>query len=596
MNDSLVLYRRLLGTLRPYRKVVALSVLAMIAAAALEPVLPALLEPLVDESLIGQSDTARWQVPLFLLLAFAGKGVAEYVAGVASQWIAHKAITDLRRRVFRHQLHLPLTVHQAESGGRMLSRVLYDIPQVGAALSTAWIIVVRDSCVILGLAGYLIYTAWELTLLILAIAPVVAWLIRAAGRKLRGSNRDMQETTGWLTGAVEASLAGIREIKLFGAHDFEDARFGVLAERLRQQTMHTVRVSSANAPLVQMLAAAAVSAVIWTASMLSADNRLTPGEFVAFVTAMSMLFEPIRRLTNINAVIQRGLAGARSIFDLLDTLPEADTEAPARAPARGELRFEQVEFRYPGQDGPALAGLDLAIEPGETVALVGASGSGKSTVVNLVARFFAPSHGRVLLDGEPLERVPLGWLRRQLGWVGQQVVLFDETIAANIAYGRPDTPRADIEAAARAAHAWDFIAALPDGLDTRIGPDGGQLSGGQRQRIAIARAFLRDARILLLDEATSALDNASERAVKDALDALRRNRTVLVIAHRLSTIRDADRIVVMAHGRIVDAGSHAQLAGRPGPYARLLASGDAQDAPHATPGAPARAGREVHPT
>lgn len=576
MMDAFALYRRLLGSLAPYRGVVALSLLAMVAAAALEPVLPALLKPLIDDGLIARRSAAQWQVPLLLMLAFLAKGIAEYVAGVSSQWIANKAVTDLRREVFRHQMHLPLAVHQAEAGGRMLSRILYDIPQVGAALSNAWIVVIRDACIVLGLIGYLVYTAWELTLLIVAIAPAVAWLIRVASRRLRGTNRAMQETTGQVTGAVEESLAGIREIKLFGSHDWEDARFAQLAERLRKQTMRSVRIAAANAPLVQILAAAAVSAVIWVASLLSAENRLTPGEFVAFVTAMAMLFEPIRRLTNINAVIQRGLAGAQSIFDLLDTPVEADEvgaqRGSQRGPARGELRLEGVGFRYPGQDAPALADLDLSIHPGETVALVGASGSGKSTLVNLIARFHDPQQGRILLDGEPLDTLPLAWLRRQIAWVGQQVVLFDDTVAANIAYGRPDVPREAIEAAARAAHAWDFIAALPQGLDTRIGHDGDQLSGGQRQRLAIARAFLRDAPVLLLDEATSALDNASERAVKDALDHLRRDRAVLVIAHRLSTVRDADRIVVMAHGRIVERGRHAELAAAGGAYAQLLAS------------------------
>ena len=578
MKDSFQLYRRLLGSARPYLKVVVLSILAMIAAASLEPVLPALLKPLVDESLIKKSHTAQWQVPLFLMLAFLAKGVAEYVASVSSQWIANKAITDLRQQVFRHQMHLPIPVHQAETGGRMLSRILYDIPQVGAALSNAWIIVIRDTMVIIGLTGYLIYTAWELTLVILAIAPIVAWLIRVASRKLRGSNREMQETTGRMTGMVEETLNGVREIKLFGTHDHEDARFASVSEQLRQQTMRTVRVSAINVPLVQVLAAAAVATVIWTAGSLSAQDKLSPGEFVSFVTAMSMLFEPIRRLTNINAVIQRGLAGAQSIFELLDTPPEVDSASASLPRAKGELRFDDVSFRYPGQAELALQHFSLDVHPGQTVALVGASGSGKSTLVNLIARFFEPGAGRILLDGTPLASLPLAHLRAQLGWVGQQVVLFDDSIAANIAYGRPDVSEADIVAAARAAHAMEFIDKLPQGLATRVGANGSQLSGGQRQRIAIARAFLRNAPILLLDEATSALDNESERAVKDALVELRKNRTVIVIAHRLSTIHDADKIVVMERGCIVETGTHESLQAAAGAYARLLASGEAGQA------------------
>ncbi len=575
MKDSFQLYRRLLGSARPYLKVVVLSILAMIAAASLEPVLPALLKPLVDESLIKKSHTAQWQVPLFLMLAFLAKGVAEYVASVSSQWIANKAITDLRQQVFRHQMHLPIPVHQAETGGRMLSRILYDIPQVGAALSNAWIIVIRDTLVIIGLTGYLIYTAWELTLVILAIAPIVAWLIRVASRKLRGSNREMQDTTGRMTGMVEETLNGVREIKLFGTHDHEDARFASVSEQLRQQTMRTVRVSAINVPLVQVLAAAAVATVIWTAGSLSAQDKLSPGEFVSFVTAMSMLFEPIRRLTNINAVIQRGLAGAQSIFELLDTPPEVDSASASLPRAKGELRFDNLSFRYPGQAELALQHFSLDVHPGQTVALVGASGSGKSTLVNLIARFYDAGAGRILLDGTPLASLPLAHLRAQLGWVGQQVVLFDDSIAANIAYGRPDVSEADILAAARAAHAMEFIDKLPQGLATRIGANGSQLSGGQRQRIAIARAFLRNAPILLLDEATSALDNESERAVKDALVELRKNRTVIVIAHRLSTLHDADQIVVMERGCIVETGTHESLQATGGAYARLLASGEA---------------------
>ncbi len=574
MKTSLQLYGRLIQTIRPYRSVVALSVLAMVVAAALEPVLPGLLKPLVDQNLIAKNTEAQWWVPVALVLSFLAKGVAEYVANVASQWIANKAITDLRRQVFAHQMELPLAEHMAQSQGRMLSRLLYDIPQVGAALSSAWIVVVRDTLIIIGLTGYLIYTAWELTLLILAIAPIVAWLITIASKKLRGGNQAMQESAGAMTGAIEESLAGVREIKIFGTQAHEAARFAAITEDLRATTMRTVRISALNVPLVQVLAAVAIAAVIWLASNLSAQDRLSPGTFVAFVAAMAMLFEPIRRLTNINDVIQRGLAGAQSLFELLDTPPEPASAAARTMPrARGHVRFEGVSFRYPGQEAWAVQDFSLELRPGETLALVGASGSGKTTIVQLMARFFEPTQGRILLDGQDIAQMDLVALRTQLGWVGQHVVLFDDTVAANIAYGRPDATAAQIAQAAASANALEFIEALPQGLQSRVGVNGGQLSGGQRQRIAIARAFVKDAPILLLDEATSALDNASERAVKDAVALLRQQRSVLVVAHRLSTVRDADRIIVMEHGRAVESGSHDELAAANCAYARLLASG-----------------------
>lgn len=573
MKSSLLLYRRLFASLRPYRGVVAMSVLAMVATAALEPALPALLQPLVDKSLIAKDARSQWQVPVLLMLAFTLKGLAEYVAHVASQWVANKAVTDLRQQVFTHQMHLPLSVHLQQTPGRMLSRILYDIPQVGAALSSAWIVVIKDSLMILGLVAYLFWTAWELTLFIIAIAPMAAWLIKAASGKLRGGNQAMQDSTGKMTGTIEESLNGVREIKLFGAHRHESQRFAAVTEVLRRQTMRTVRVTALNVPLVQVLAAAAVSSVIWVASGLSAQNRLSPGEFVAFVAAMSLVFEPIRRLTNVNEVIQRGLAGAQSLFDLLDLAPEPDAPPPQAPRALGQLRFEGVCFRYPDQEAWALQDVSFELKPGETVALVGASGSGKTTLINLVARFFSCTKGRITLDGRALEAMELGALRQQLGWVGQHVVLFDGSIAANIAYGDPKACEADIVAAAQAANAWEFIQALPQGLASSVGHNGSQLSGGQRQRIAIARAFLKDAPILLLDEATSALDNASERAVQESLSRLRQNRSVLVVAHRLSTIRHADRIVVMEQGRVVEIGDHASLVQRGGHYARLLASG-----------------------
>ena len=575
MNNTPALIQRLYQAVRPYRLVMALSLLAMVVAAALEPVLPALLKPLVDQSLIAKDASAMWQVPLFLLLAFLVKGIAEYLANVSSQWVANKAIHDLRLQVFEHQMKLPLGVHAAQTQGRLLSRLLYDIPQVGAALSNAWIIVIRDSLVILGLLAYLLWTAWELTLLMVAIAPVVAWLIKVASRKLRGSHQTIQETTAHLTGRIEESLDGVREIKLFNTYVREKERFEAVSDQLRNQTMDTVKVAALNVPLVQVLAAAAVSVVIWVATSLSAENHLSPGAFVSFVAAMAMVFEPIRRLTNINPVIQKGLAGAQSLYELLDTLAEPQQgDAKTWPRSAGELKISQLSFRYPDQSDWALSDISLDISKGKTVALVGASGSGKTTLVNLIPRFFDATQGSIHIDGVNIQDLTLEQLRQQIAWVGQQVVLFDDTIAANIAYGNPAATRAQIEQAARAANAWDFIEQLPNVLDTQVGINGSLLSGGQRQRIALARAFLKDAPILLLDEATSALDNVSEQAVKLALARLRQDRTVLVVAHRLSTVRDADLIVVMGRGKVLEMGSHAELESRQGPYAELLNSAD----------------------
>jgi len=574
MSSSIQIYRRLLGYARPYWRVVSVSLLAMMLAASLEPVMPALLKRLIDDGLIAKNPTAGWQLPVLLLGAFVLKGLAEYSANVASQWVAHRAVTDLRQQVFHHQTGLPLATHQAQTHGRMLSRVLYDIPQVGQALSNAWIIVVRDSLIVVGLTGFLLYTAWQLTLLIVFVAPVVALIIRSASRKLRGSNQQMQQLAGQMTGLVESALIGVKEIKIFGARGYEAGRFNQLAERLRQATMKTVRVQAANVPLVQVLAAAAVSGVIFVVTTLSSKNLLTPGEFVGFVTAMSMLFEPIRRLTNVNATIQAGLASADGIFALLDLPLEPDESVPARGPTAPRadaqpLAFKGVRFGYPGQSRPAVDSFDLTLAPGQTVALVGASGSGKSTITHLLARFYLPEAGEILWGGTPIEQLPLPAWREQLALVGQQVVLFDDTLAANIAYGRPDVPREAIERAARAAHAWEFIERAPQGLDTPCGENGLNLSGGQRQRIAIARAFLKDAPILILDEATSALDNESERQVQQALPELMRGRTTLIVAHRMSTIEHADLIVVMDQGCIVEQGRHAELLARGGLYARL---------------------------
>ncbi|MEC5388160.1 lipid A export permease/ATP-binding protein MsbA [Uliginosibacterium sp. H3] len=604
MKESFLLYKRLLGYIRPYWRVVLLSFLAMAVGALCAPAMPALLQPLIDNfnarsdavsaapttavaahGMLAQMSTWVDQlkaalrqdirlIPLLILVVAIVKGITDYVASVASQWVSNKAIQDIREDVFRHQILLPVAEHQKQTSGRMLSRISYDIGQAGSALSTAWIVVIQDSLTILFLTVTLLVTAWELTLVILAIAPVIAWIIRMASSKMRSSSRDMQSTMALLTNIVEESIAGLKEIKIFGTQAHENERFKRVGNQLRRESMRVVRVSSLNVPLVQILASAAIAIVIFVATSLSASRDFSSGQFVAYITTMALLFEPIRRLTNVNSTIQRGLAGAQSIFELLDTPPETDQGKLPAPKSGGAIRFEHLGFRYPGQERAALVDFNLDVAGGETVAFVGASGSGKTTLMSLIARFFDADQGRILIDGVPIDAMPLTELRAQLALVGQHAALFDDTISNNIAYGRQGATQEEIVQAASQAHALEFIQNKPEGFALRIGTNGNQLSGGQRQRLAIARAFLKDAPILLLDEATSALDNESERVVREALVELRRNRTVLVIAHRLTTIRDANRIVVMDQGRIVEVGSHTELLAANGAYAQLLASGE----------------------
>ena len=566
--DTLKLYRRLLGYIRPYWKMVLVTLISLVVAAAMEPLMPALLKPLVDDSLIAKDPDSIRTIPLLLVLVFIVKGLAEYGSKVASEWVAHRAILDIRADLFAKLNRLPQRLHDEYGSGKLLSKITYDVQQVAAALSQAWIVVIRDSLIILALLAYLLYVSWQLTLLILLVAPLLAFVIDRASRLMRGSSTEMQNAMGQMTHQLEEALNGHRDIKLFGAEEYEQTRFETVAERLRRHTMRVVSVSAANVPLVQVLAAIALAIVVYVASLLSAQDKFTPGEFIAYIAAMAMIFEPVRRLTNINRTIQQGMAAAQSIFELLDLPDESDTGTLA-PDIRGDIRFEQVSFHYPGSERAALQDFTLHIPQGRTTALVGPSGSGKTTVTQLLARFYAPDEGVITCDGHDIQTIRLDWWRQHIALVSQQVVLFDDTIAANIAYGQPDVPQERIIAAAKAAHAWEFIQRLPQGLDTPIGENGSQLSGGQRQRIAIARAFLKDAPILILDEATSALDNESEQAVQAALETLRQGRTVIIIAHRLSTVENADQIAVLEQGRLVELGTHQQLINAQGRYAQL---------------------------
>ncbi len=539
------IYKRLMGSAKPYWRIAALSVTAMISTAALEPVLPALMQPLIDKSLIAKQEAAIWQIPLFIVLAFLLKGVADYVGNVSSQYLAHRVVADLRDAVFQHQLYLPMNSKQLADSGRMLSRVTYDASMVGEAVSTAWITVIRDTLVLCGLAGFLIYTSWALAVCIIVVAPLLAWAIRRANSRLRESNRSVQDGMGSLTGFVEQALSGIREIKIFDAFQVQTNQFSAKNRTLRRNQMRVVRVQALNVPMVQVLAACSVAFVIYVASLLSSSNKLTPGEFVAFITAMSMIFEPVRRLTNVNAIIQRGLAAAESIFSLLDQPTEITPRELKMARAeklRGGVSFCNVTFAYPGRP-PVLKEFNMQIQPGELVAVEGPSGVGKTTLFHLIAGFLNPQSGQVKIDGKSYTELGLVTVRQNISLVSQRIVLFNGTIRQNILMGDPSVDASLLRRAAADANALEFIEALPLGFDTIISDGHSDLSGGQRQRIAIARAFLKNSPILLLDEVTSALDPLNEIQIFQALERLAVGRTVFMVSHGSFGRLKKDRVI-----------------------------------------------------
>jgi len=559
MKSDLQIYLRLLGHARPYWKVMVIAVLAMICSAALEPVLPALMQPLIDKSLIQKNAASMWQIPLFIVLAFVLKGIADYVSNVASQTVAQKTMADLRALVFAHQLDLPLPRHQREEGGRMLSRVTYDTGLIGEAVSSAWVTLLRDSLVLIGLLGFLFYTAWQLTLLVILIAPALALVIRIINRKIRQSSQNVQTLMGRVTGLVQEGLHGLREIKIFGMQQQQADRFEDSNQSLRREQMRVIRVQAINVPLVQILAACSVAAVIFVASRLSKENLLTPGEFVAFITGMSMVFEPVRRLTNVNAVLQRGLVAARSIFDLLDEITERQSfpnpqgapvtrqEAPPAAvtlhSTPPEIRFEQVSYRYQGQTSAGLQSFSAVVPGGTSAVIVGESGAGKSTLLYLLCGFDRPTSGEIYVQGRPLSEIDLSELRRLISYVGQAAVLFDLSVRENLLLARPDASDQDLWDALAQASADEFVRGLAEGLDSKLGTLADTLSGGQRQRLAIARAFLKDAPILLLDEPTSALDRDSEGAVLQGLYRLMQNRTTLMVSHSPERLHHVHQVI-----------------------------------------------------
>jgi len=578
-TTSRALYWRLLAYVRPHWKVFALAIAAMVLTAATEPLFPALMQPLLDGSFVEKDKSIALLMPFALIGIFLLRGVLHYVSSYAMSWVSNKVILDLRTALFRHLVRLPSSYFESHSTGALLSKVAYDVAGVNAAATTVLTVLVQDSLRVVALLAFLLYLNWELTLITLIIAPAVAVVIKLTSKRLRLMSTESMRAMGQVTHVLEESISCQRVVKVFGGQAYEGRRFERANQQLRGYNMRQAIVASLTTPVIQLFAAIALAIIIAIAIEQSSMAQFTVGEFAAFITATLLLLTPLKHLSDVNAPLQRGLASAESVFNLLDEQPEPDTGTVELARARGEIRFEQLSFTYPGATRAALDTIDLTVAPGETLALVGSSGAGKSTLVALLPRFHDPSSGRVLLDGVDLRDLRLHSLRANIALVSQDVALFNDTVAANIAYGAmAGASREQIEAAARAAHAIEYIREMPQGFDTQIGENGVKLSGGQRQRLAIARALLKNAPLLILDEATSALDSESERYVQEALAVLMQGRTTIVIAHRLSTIERADRIAVLSRGRIVEIGPHADLLARDGLYAKLYRIQFAEDA------------------
>ena len=557
---------RLFNLVKPYRARAFLSLLAMAGTAATQPMLGKALELLLDKGFgPNKVDFSLWLVPLVLLTIFIMRGVFTFSTAYLNNWIMSRVLNDLRRMVFDKLLRLPVARFHEESTGKVINTVIGDVRQVVDMINSVFLAFVRDSLVLIGLLAGLLYLNWKLTLIALVVIPLTALIVRTTTKRLRRLNRENQRVTAEMTQVVEEAARGHQVIRVFSGERYERRRFEERSTALRGFTQRATVAAAATVPITQIATALAVSIVI----VMAIRSDMTVGEFTNFITLMLMLLQPLKALVEVNGPMQRGMAAADTVFGMIDSPVETDTGTRVLGRAKGHLKLENVSFRYSEQNPLALDKVNLEIMPGQTVALVGVSGGGKSTFVNLVTRFYAPDEGRITLDGVPYEEITLASLREQLAMVSQNVVLFDDTLGANIAYGAETVDDERLAAAIRAAHLSDVVAALPQGVDTQIGENGMRLSGGQRQRVAIARAIYKDAPILILDEATSALDNESERAVQAALDTLMAGRTTLVIAHRLSTIERADRIVVMEQGRVIEAGRHDELLAANGMYASL---------------------------
>ncbi|MCB5186380.1 lipid A export permease/ATP-binding protein MsbA [Methylobacillus gramineus] len=560
-----VLYLRLLKYAARYWGVFLISVIALVTFSATNTGFLATIKLVTDEGFVNQDSSKLHILPFMLFGLLAIRAIAGFVSNFAMRWVARRVVENLRQDAFTRLMSLPVSFFDATSAGAVTSKLTYDTEQMAGASTKVAMSAVRDTLTIFGMIGYMLYLDWQLTLIFTVVAPVMAWYLKSMTPRLRFSGKAVQQSMGDMTQVIEEAVSGQRMVKIFGGSDYEYQRFAKVAGQNRRMQIRLARLSGINSMVVELLAGVALALVVYYAV-----GKFSAGEFAAFIGALLMLIGPVKTLTSLNEELQVGLAAAHSVFDLMDSIPEDNPGSNQIARVQGEIGFSNVTLQYANAKRPALKNLNFTVKPGEKIALVGRSGGGKTTLVNLLPRFYEVQQGAVMLDGVDVRSMTLQNLRQQFALVSQDVILFNDSVFNNIAYGvLRNATEAEVIAAAKAAHAWEFIEQLPDGLQSEIGDRGVRLSGGQRQRLAIARAILKDAPILLLDEATSALDTESERHVQAALDELMQNRTSIVIAHRLSTIENADRILVMEQGEIIEGGSHEELLALGGHYAKL---------------------------
>jgi subfamily B ATP-binding cassette protein MsbA len=567
--DVRLVYRRLLGYARPWRGMFLIGVLGMVLYASTEAGIAWFVDKFLKYAFVQPDPRVVWAVPLGALLLFLVRGTGDYLATSYPGRVGRHVVRALRSDLFAQYLHLPATWYDRESSARMLSRLVYDAEQVAEAATNSICVLIRDSLALLGLLALMFYKSWQFTLLALVAAPVIGWVLSGINRRFRRHSARIQQSMGDVTRVAKEALDAQILIKTHTAEDWQQQRFEAVNEQNRKSQQRLINVRAASGPVVQMVAGCALAAVLAVAISQVLRSAVSVNDFISYITAMLLLMAPLRRLVNVGGPVQQGIAAGAGIFSVLDQPREAAAGTPVSGRVRGEVELARVSFTYAGTSEAVLKDVSLAVRPGQTLAIVGRSGAGKSTLVGLVPRLYETTQGVVRIDGRDVRDYALRDLRRQIAYVGQDVMLFDDSLRENIVFGCGEVAAADLQRVADAAHVSEFASGLPQGFDTPLGDRGNLLSGGQRQRVAIARALLRDAPILILDEATSALDSESERHVQEALSRLMRGRTTLVIAHRLSTVEQADCIVVLQDGRVAESGTHAQLLAKGGLYMQL---------------------------